>query len=224
MAVQRLSQRSIWILRHQPCFAGLSDEFDQTGSQPLTIWIPLVRGQNSSILRFTYKELAPRLLVMTVLILAKTSPVFAAMGITFEEAEFFVANLETGPLTVLFINPANDPAIERRWLDRLDSRRIRPMKRHFNVLVIMTDMTNYCEGLLLEASACRKFQVVGATPGCLYTKSLNPLLNVLDACWKERSDQIPIPCQKMIHHPIPYPDLTGYITEGQIILSSWSLQ
>jgi V/A-type H+-transporting ATPase subunit B len=155
----------------------------------------------------------------------KFAVVFAAMGITFEEAEFFIDDFtKTGAIdrAVLFINLANDPAIERIATPRmaLTCAEYLAFEKDMHVLVILTDMTNYAEALR-ETSAARK-EVPGRRgyPGYLYTD----LSTIYERAGKIRGrkgsiTQIPILTmpEDDITHPIP--DLTGYITEGQIILS-----
>ncbi|MEE8637673.1 MAG: V-type ATP synthase subunit B [Candidatus Margulisiibacteriota bacterium] len=154
----------------------------------------------------------------------KFAVVFGAMGITFEEAEFFMANFrKTGAIenAVLYVNLANDPAIERIATPRLalTAAEYLAFELEMQVLVILTDMTNYCESLR-EVSAARK-EVPGRRgyPGYLYTDlaSMYERAGML----KQKNGSITlIPVLTMPDddktHPIP--DLTGYITEGQIIL------
>jgi len=151
--------------------------------------------------------------------------VFAAVGITFEESDFFISDFrKTGAIekTVTFINLANDPAIERIATPRMaiTAAEYLAYELGMHVLVIITDITNYAEALR-EVSAARK-EVPGRRgyPGYLYTDL---------ASMYERAGRIignagsitMIPILSMpeddVTHPIP--DLTGYITEGQIILS-----
>lgn len=153
------------------------------------------------------------------------SVIFGAMGITFEEAQFFINDFKkTGALTksVLFINLANDPVIERITLPRLalTTAEYLAYEKDQHVLVILTDMTNYCEALR-EISAARK-EVPGRRgyPGYLYT-DLSTLYERAGRI-KERPGsitQIPILTMPEDDKTHPIPDLTGYITEGQIILS-----
>ncbi len=154
----------------------------------------------------------------------KFAVVFGAMGITFEEAEFFMANFrKTGAIenAVLYVNLANDPAIERIATPRvaLTAAEYLAFDLKMHVLVILTDMTNYCESLR-EVSAARK-EVPGRRgyPGYLYTDLA--MLYERAGRIKEQNGSITlIPVLSMPDddktHPIP--DLTGYITEGQIIL------
>ena len=136
----------------------------------------------------------------------KFAVVFAAIGITFEEADFFIKDFtKTGAIdrTVMFMNLANDPAIERISTPRmaLTAAEYLAFEKDMHVLVILTDITNYAEALR-EVSAARK-EVPGRRgyPGYLYITMI-PILSMPE------DDKT---------HPIP--DLTGYITEGQIILS-----
>ncbi|MFC1496168.1 V-type ATP synthase subunit B [Candidatus Margulisiibacteriota bacterium] len=154
----------------------------------------------------------------------KFAVVFGAMGITFEEADFFIQNFKnTGAIenTSMFINLASDPAIERIATPRvaLTAAEYLAFELNMHVLVILTDMTNYCESLR-EVSAAR-FEVPGRRgyPGYLYTD----LATIYERAGrlKEKDGSITlIPILTMPGddktHPIP--DLTGYITEGQIIL------
>ena len=153
------------------------------------------------------------------------SVVFGAMGITFEEAQFFINDFKkTGALarSVLFINLANDPVIERITLPRLalTTAEYLAYEKNQHVLVILTDLTNYCEALR-EISASRK-EIPGRRgyPGYLYT-DLSTIYERAGRI-KGRSGsitQIPILTMPEDDKTHPIPDLTGYITEGQIILS-----
>lgn len=154
----------------------------------------------------------------------KFAVVFGAMGITFEEAEFFMANFrKTGAIesAVLYVNLANDPAIERIATPRLalTAAEYLAFELEMHVLVILTDMTNYCESLR-EVSAARK-EVPGRRgyPGYLYT-DLASMYERAGRLKQKNGSITLIPVLTMPDddktHPIP--DLTGYITEGQIIL------
>jgi V/A-type H+/Na+-transporting ATPase subunit B len=150
--------------------------------------------------------------------------VFGAMGITFEEAEFFMANFrKTGAIenAVLYMNLANDPAIERIATPRvaLTAAEYLAFELDMHVLVILTDLTNYCESLR-EVSAARK-EVPGRRgyPGYLYTD----LAMMYERAGRIRGKKgsitmIPILTMPDDDKTHPIPDLTGYITEGQIIL------
>lgn len=150
--------------------------------------------------------------------------VFGAMGITFEEADFFISNFrETGAIenTTMFINLASDPAIERIATPRvaLTAAEYLAFELNKHVLVILTDMTNYCESLR-EVSAAR-FEVPGRRgyPGYLYTD----LATIYERAGRLKDKEgsitmIPILTMPGDDKTHPIPDLTGYITEGQIIL------
>ena len=150
---------------------------------------------------------------------------FIQTGITFEEAEFFVDEFtKTGAIdrSVLFMNLASDPAIERIATPRmaLTTAEYLAYEKGMHVLVIMTDITNYCEALR-EVSAARK-EVPGRRgyPGYLYTDLSTLYERAGRLVGKEGSiTQIPILTMPEDDKTHPIPDLTGYITEGQIILS-----
>ncbi len=151
--------------------------------------------------------------------------VFAAMGITFEEAEFFINQFkETGAISraVLYVNLANDPVVERITLPRiaLTTAEYLAFELGLHVLVILTDMTNYCEALR-EISAARK-EIPGRRgyPGYLYTD----LSTIYERAGRIKGrkgsiTQIPVLTMPEDDKTHPIPDLTGYITEGQIMLS-----
>lgn len=205
-------------------------EFIQTGISTIDGLNTLVRGQKLPI--FSGSGLPHNNLAAQIARQAKVlsddenfAVVFAAMGITFEEAQFFKDDFErTGALdrAVMFINLADDPAIERLATPKmaLTCAEYLAFDKGMQVLVIMTDMTNYAEALR-EVSAARK-EVPGRRgyPGYLYTD----LSTIYERAGKLKGKpgtitQIPILSmpEDDITHPIP--DLTGYITEGQIILS-----
>ena len=151
--------------------------------------------------------------------------VFAAIGITFEEANFFIESFrETGAIdrTVLFVNLANDPAIERIATPRmaLTAAEFLAFEKDMHVLVILTDITNYADALR-EVSAARK-EVPGRRgyPGYMYTD----LATLYERAGRQHGKKgsitmIPILSMPEDDKTHPIPDLTGYITEGQIILS-----
>ncbi len=155
----------------------------------------------------------------------KFAVIFATMGITFEEAEFFINDFRrTGALerAVLFINLADDPAIERIAVPRmaLTVAEFLAYEKDMHVLVILTDLTNYCEALR-EISAARK-EVPGRRgyPGYLYTD----LSTIYERAGRIKGKmgsitQLPVLTMPEDDKTHPIPDLTGYITEGQIILS-----
>jgi len=156
---------------------------------------------------------------------AEFSVVFGAMGIPFEEAEFFIREFKkTGALerSTLFINLADDPVIERITLPRfaLATAEYLAFEKGKHVLVILTDMTNYCEALK-EVSAARK-EVPGRRgyPGYMYTDLASLYERAGRLKGKEGSiTQIPILSMLEDDKTHPIPDLTGYITEGQIMVS-----
>jgi len=151
--------------------------------------------------------------------------VFGAMGITFEEAEFFIRDFtQSGAIerTVLFLNLADEPAIERIATPRvaLTAAEYLAFELGMHVLVVLTDMTNYCEALR-EVSAARK-EIPGRRgfPGYLYTD----LSSLYERCGRIKGRKGSITTMPVLTMPEddkthPIPDLTGYITEGQIILS-----
>ena len=151
--------------------------------------------------------------------------VFGAMGITFEESDFFISQFKaSGAIerSVLFMNLANDPAVERIATPRvaLTAAEYLAFDMGMHVLVILTDMTNYCEALR-EISAARK-EVPGRRgyPGYLYTD----LATIYERAGRIKGGSgsitlIPILTMPEDDKTHPIPDLTGYITEGQIILS-----
>ena len=151
--------------------------------------------------------------------------VFAAMGITFEEANFFMESFkETGAIdrSVMFINLANDPAVERIATPRmaLTAAEYLAFEKNMHVLVILTDITNYADALR-EVSAARK-EVPGRRgyPGYMYTD----LASLYERAGRQKGKNgsitmIPILSMPEDDKTHPIPDLTGYITEGQIILS-----
>ncbi len=205
-------------------------EFIQTGISAIDGLNTLVRGQKLPIFSgagLPHNELAAQIARQSKVIGSEEpfGVVFAAMGITFEEAKFFENELrKTGALerSVLFLNLADDPAIERISTPRmaLTAAEYLAFEKDMHILVIMTDMTNYCEALR-EVSAARK-EIPGRRgyPGYLYT-DLSTIYERAGRI-KERNGSITlIPILTMPEddktHPIP--DLTGYITEGQIILS-----
>ena len=151
--------------------------------------------------------------------------VFAAIGITFEESEFFVSEFKrTGAIdrTVLFSNLANDPAVERISTPRmaLTAAEYLAFEKDMHVLVILTDITNYAEALR-EVSAAKK-EVPGRRgyPGYLYTDLATMYERAGRQVGKDGSiTMIPILTMPEDDKTHPIPDLTGYITEGQIILS-----
>jgi V/A-type H+-transporting ATPase subunit B len=206
------------------------EEFIQTGISCIDGLNTLVRGQKLPIFSgsgLPHGEVAAQIARQARVLGSgeKFAVVFAAMGITFEEAQFFIEDFtRTGAIdrAVLFINLANDPAIERIATPRmaLTCAEYLAYEKDMHVLVILTDMTNYAEALR-ETSAARK-EVPGRRgyPGYLYT-DLSTIYERAGRIRGRKGSITQIPILTMpeddITHPIP--DLTGYITEGQIILS-----
>lgn len=213
-----------------PASRDYPDEFIQTGISAIDGLNTLVRGQKLPVFSASglpHAELAAQIARQAKVLgeEGKFAVVFAAMGITYEEAEFFMSDFrKTGAIerAVMFINLANDPAIERIATPRmaLTAAEYLAFEKGMHVLVIMTDITNYCEALR-EVSAARK-EVPGRRgyPGYLYTDLATMYERAGRIIGKEGSiTQIPILTMPEDDKTHPIPDLTGYITEGQIILS-----
>ncbi len=205
-------------------------EFIQTGISTIDGMNTLVRGQKLPIFSgsgLPHNELAAQIARQAKVLAEETefSVVFAAMGITHEEANYFMRDFErTGALerVTVFMNLADDPAIERIITPRmaLTTAEYFAFEHDMHVLVILTDMTNYAEALR-EISAARD-EVPGRRgyPGYMYTDLAGLYERAGRITGKKGSiTQMPILVmpQDDITHPIP--DLTGYITEGQIVLS-----
>lgn len=204
-------------------------EFIQTGISTIDGMNPLVRGQKLPIFSgsgMPHNRMAAQIARQATVISghAAFAVVFAAMGITFEEASFFMEDFrKTGALerTVMFVNLADDPAIERISTPRLalTCAEYLAFEHDMHVLVILTDLTNYCEALR-EISAARK-EVPGRRgyPGYLYTDLATMYERAGRLRGKDGSiTQFPILTMPEDDKTHPIPDLTGYITEGQIIL------
>jgi V/A-type H+-transporting ATPase subunit B len=214
-----------------PCARDYPAEFIQTGISAIDGLNTLVRGQKLPI--FSGSGLPHNQLAVQIARQAKVlggesekfAVVFGAMGITFEESDYFISEFKkTGAIdrAVLFLNLANDPALERIATPRmvLTTAEYLAYWKNMHVLVILTDMTNYCEALR-EISAARK-EIPGRRgyPGYLYTD----LSTIYERAGKIKGKngsitQIPILTMPEDDKTHPIPDLTGYITEGQIILS-----
>lgn len=213
-----------------PAARDYPDEFIQTGVSAIDGLNTLVRGQKLPVFSASglpHAQLAAQI-ARQAKVLGKDSKfavVFAAIGITYEEAEFFMQDFRrTGAIerAVMFVNLANDPAVERIATPRmaLTAAEYLAFEKGMHVLVIMTDITNYCEALR-EVSAARK-EVPGRRgyPGYLYTDLATIYERAGRIKGKEGSiTQIPILTMPEDDKTHPIPDLTGYITEGQIILS-----
>ena len=213
-----------------PAARNYPQEFIQTGISAIDGLNTLVRGQKLPI--FSASGLPHANLAAQIARQAKVrgtdeqfAVVFAAMGITFEESNYFVQSFtETGAIdrTVLFINLANDPAIERIATPKmaLTAAEYLAFEKDMHVLVILTDITNYADALR-EVSAARK-EVPGRRgyPGYMYTD----LATIYERAGRQQGKKgsitmIPILTMPEDDKTHPIPDLTGYITEGQIILA-----
>ena len=213
-----------------PAARNYPQEFIQTGISAIDGLNTLVRGQKLPI--FSASGLPHANLAAQIARQAKVrgtdepfAVVFAAMGITFEESNFFIQSFqETGAIdrTVMFVNLANDPAVERIATPRmaLTAAEYLAFEKNMHVLVILTDITNYADALR-EVSAARK-EVPGRRgyPGYMYTD----LASLYERAGRQKGKSgsitmIPILTMPEDDKTHPIPDLTGYITEGQIILS-----
>jgi len=213
-----------------PYARNFPSEFIQTGVSTIDGLNTLVRGQKLPIFSgsgLPHNRLAAQIARQAKVLggEGKFALVFAAMGITFEEADFFISDFrKTGAIdrSVLFINLADDPAIERIATPRmaLTCAEYLAYEKGMHVLVILTDLTNYAEALR-EISAARK-EVPGRRgyPGYLYTDLATLYERAGRIRGREGSiTQIPILTMPEDDKTHPIPDLTGYITEGQIMLN-----
>lgn len=206
------------------------NEFIQTGVSSIDGLNTLVRGQKLPIFSgsgLPHNKLAA-MIARNAKVLSKDDKfavVFAAIGITFEESNYFIESFKSSGAidrTVMFVNLANDPAIERIATPRMaiSAAEYLAFELDMHVLVILTDITNYAESLR-EISAARK-EVPGRRgyPGYLYT-DLSSLYERAGRIKGQKGSitQLPILTMPEDDKTHPIPDLTGYITEGQIILS-----
>ena len=213
-----------------PAARDYPSEFIQTGVSAIDGLNTLVRGQKLPIFSASglpHAQLAVQIARQAKVIGtdSKFAVVFAAVGITFEDAEYFINDFRaTGAIdrSVVFVNLANDPAVERVCTPKmaLTAAEYLAFEQDMHVLVIITDITNYAEALR-EISAAKK-EVPGRRgyPGYLYTD----LATMYERAGKKRGidgsiTMIPILTMPEDDKTHPIPDLTGYITEGQIILS-----
>ncbi len=213
-----------------PAARNYPQEFIQTGISAIDGLNTLVRGQKLPIFSASglpHAQLAAQI-ARQAEVRGTSEPfavVFAAMGITFEESNYFIESFkETGAIdrTVMFVNLANDPAVERISTPRmaLTAAEYLAFEKNMHVLVILTDITNYADALR-EVSAARK-EVPGRRgyPGYMYTD----LATLYERAGRQKGKNgsitmIPILTMPEDDKTHPIPDLTGYITEGQIILS-----
>ncbi len=213
-----------------PAARDYPNEFIQTGVSAIDGLNTLVRGQKLPVFSMSglpHAELAAQIARQAKVrgSDSKFAVVFAAIGITFEEAQYFVDDFKrTGAIerTVLFTNLANDPAVERIATPRLalTCAEYLAFEKGMHVLVIMTDITNYAEALREVSAARREVPGRRGYPGYLYTDLASMYERAGRVRGKEGSiTQIPILTMPEDDKTHPIPDLTGYITEGQIILS-----
>lgn len=229
-AILAEERRDINGLPMNPAARAYPAEFIQTGVSTIDGLNTLVRGQKLPI--FSASGLPHAALAAQIARQAKVlgdnenfAVVFAAIGITFEESEYFIQEFRrTGAIdrTVVFSNLANDPAVERIATPRmaLTAAEYLAFEKDMQVLVILTDITNYAEALR-EVSAAKK-EVPGRRgyPGYLYTDLATLYERAGRRIGKSGSiTMIPILTMPEDDKTHPIPDLTGYITEGQIILS-----
>ncbi len=213
-----------------PYSRSFPQDFIQTGISAIDGMNTLVRGQKLPI--FSASGLPHNDMALQIARQAKVpgkeeafAVVFAAMGITNEEAQHFMADFEkTGALerAVVFLNLANDPAVERLITPRmaLTTAEFLAYKHDMHVLVILTDMTNYCEALREIGAAREEIPGRRGYPGYMYT-DLATIYERAGIVKGRKGSVTQMPILTMpgedITHPIP--DLTGYITEGQIVLA-----
>ena len=206
------------------------NEFIQTGISTIDLLNTLVRGQKLpffSASGLPHSRMAAQVARQAKVLKTgeKFAVVFAAMGITFEESSFFIEDFRrTGALerAVLFMNLADDPVIERISVPRLalTTAEFLAFEKDMHVLVILTDLTNYCEALREISAARREVPGRRGYPGYLYTD----LSTIYERAGRVKGrggsiTQLPVLAMPEDDKTHPIPDLTGYITEGQIILS-----
>ncbi len=213
-----------------PAARDYPDEFIQTGVSAIDGLNTLVRGQKLPVFSASglpHAELAAQIARQAKVLNTsdKFAVVFAAIGITYEEADFFMQDFrKTGAIerAVMFMNLANDPAIERIATPKmaLTAAEYLAFEKGMHVLVIMTDITNYAEALREVSAARKEVPRRRGYPGYMYTD----LATIYERAGRIRGKkgsitQIPILTMPEDDKTHPIPDLTGYITEGQIILS-----
>ncbi len=212
-----------------PYSRGMPADFIQTGVSTIDAMNTLVRGQKLPIFSgsgLPHNEIALQVARQAKVIGQKGSfaIVFAAMGITNEEAQYFMKDFEeTGALerSVVFLNLADDPAAERLITPRmaLTTAEYLAFEHDMHVLVILTDMTNYCESLREIGAAREEIPGRRGYPGYMYT-DLAMIYERAGMIKGKKGSVTQIPILTMVGDDIthPIPDLTGYITEGQIVL------
>ena len=213
-----------------PAARAYPQEFIQTGVSAIDGLNTLVRGQKLPIFSASglpHAQLAAQIARQAKVRSAdeKFAVVFAAMGITFEESDFFIQSFkETGAIdrTVMFSNLANDPAIERIATPKmaLTAAEYLAFDKGMHVLVILTDITNYADALREVSAARKEVPSRRGYPGYMYTD----LASIYERAGRQRGKNgsitmIPILTMPEDDKTHPIPDLTGYITEGQILLA-----
>jgi len=213
-----------------PCARAYPNEFIQTGISSIDGLNTLVRGQKLPIFSgsgLPHNRLAAQIVRQARVRGGKSefAVVFAAMGITFEEAEYFIQDFtRSGAIerTAVYLNLADEPAIERIAAPRtaLTAAEYLAFELGMHVLVVLTDMTNYCEALREIAAARKEIPGRRGFPGYLYTD----LSSIYERCGRIKGRPGSITMMPVLTMPEddkthPIPDLTGYITEGQIVLS-----
>ncbi len=205
-------------------------DFIQTGVSTIDLTNTLVRGQKLPIFSgsgLPHNEMALQIARQAKVIGQKEGfvVIFAAMGITNEEAEYFMRDFEqTGALarSVVFLNLADDPAVERIITPRmaLTAAEYFAFEKDMHVLVILTDMTNYCESLREIGAARQEIPGRRGYPGYMYT-DLSTIYERAGMIKGKKGSVTQLPILTMVGDDIthPIPDLTGYITEGQIVMS-----
>ncbi len=210
--------------RASPC------DFIQTGISTIDAMNTLVRGQKLPLFSgsgLPHNEIALQIARQAKVVGKEENfvVVFAAMGITNEEAQYFINDFEqTGALerSIVFLNLANDPAVERLVTPRmaLTAAEYFAYEHDAHVLVILTDMSNYCESLREIGAAREEIPGRRGYPGYMYT-DLAMIYERAGVIKGKKGSVTQIPILTMVGDDIthPIPDLTGYITEGQIVLS-----
>jgi len=205
-------------------------DFIQTGISTIDAMNTLVRGQKLPLFSgsgLPHNEIALQIARQAKVVGKQENfvVIFAAMGITNEEAQYFISDFEqTGALerNVVFLNLANDPAVERLVTPRmaLTAAEYFAYEHDFHVLVILTDMTNYCESLREIGAAREEIPGRRGYPGYMYT-DLATIYERAGVIKGKKGSITQIPILTMVGDDIthPIPDLTGYITEGQIVLA-----
>lgn len=213
-----------------PYSRGMPEDFIQTGISTIDATNTLVRGQKLPVFSASglpHNDLALQIARQAKVVGKDTNfvVVFAAMGITNEEAQKFISDFEeTGALkrSVVFLNLADDPAVERLITPRmaLTAAEYLAFEKDMHVLVILTDMTNYCESLREIGAAREEIPGRRGYPGYMYT-DLATIYERAGMIQGKKGSVTQLPILTMIGDDIthPIPDLTGYITEGQIVLN-----